>query len=381
MKHISFLFLLFSAFLTAQKLQVVDAENGKPIANARIILINQLVYTNEDGFAPVNENSKDFEVSASGFKKVNVKNFSSIIKLQPAFKDIEEVKIINVDIKKIIEDLHKNYNKRYFDKPSLYDITFKSKGFNNNNLIFMVIAEAKLWSKSNSYNFRDGYKKNYDEILQIQLNNVKYKKDNLKGIFNVKTNEFEHASMGDYFFSFEIYRLLANMNTKNSKITGRLISEDNDTQVIYVKVQSERGIDVSGEITYNKIDKVITLYNLIYQQENFPIYKKTNKDGVEFDYQLGNASVLFDFYKKDGIYIPASKKVTGEKFFIIHDGKKDERSFSTEIVYNTFTKSNKKGLESKVDFNKSIWDNVPVKEDKEATILLSKEEQEFINQK
>lgn len=381
MRHISFLFVLFSAFLTAQKLQVVDAENGKPIANARIILTDQLVYTNEDGFAPVNENSKDFEVSASGFKKENVKNFSSTIKLQPAFKDIEEVKIINVDIKKIIEDLHKNYNKRYFDKPSLYDITFKSKGFNNNNLIFMVIAEAKLWSKSNSYNFRDGYKKNYDEILQIQLNNVKYKKDNLKDVFNVKTNQFEHASMGDYFFSFEIYRLLANMNIKNSKITGRIISEDNDTQVIYVKVQSERGIDVSGEITYNKIDKVITLYNLIYQQENFPIYKRTNKDGVEFDYQLGNASVLFDFYKKDGIYIPASKKVTGEKFFIIHDGKKDERSFSTEIVYNTFTKSNKKGIDPKVDFNKSIWDNVPVKEDKEATILLSKEEQEFINQK
>lgn len=381
MKHISFLFVLFSALFSAQKLQVVDAENGKPIANARIILTDQLLYTNEDGFAPVDENSKDFEVSASGFKKENFKNFSSVIKLEPVFKNIEEVKIINVDIKKIIEDLHKNYNKRYFDKPSLYDITFKSKSFNNDSLFFMVIAEAKLWTKSNSYNFRDGFKKNYDEILQIQLNNVKYKKNSSKGVFNVKTNEFEHASMGDYFFSFEIYRLLANMNIKNSKITGRLISEDNDNQVIYVKVQSERGIDVSGEITYNKIDKVITLYDLNYQQENFPVYKRTNKDGVEFDYQLGNARVLFDFYKKDGSYIPASKKITGEKFFVTYDGKKDERSFTTEIVYNTFTKSDKKGLDPKVDFNKSIWENVPVKEDKEATILLSKEEQEFINQK
>ncbi|MFC0426407.1 hypothetical protein [Chryseobacterium scophthalmum] len=381
MKHISFLFVLLSAFFSAQKLQVVDAENGKPIANARIILSNQLLYTNEDGFAPVDENSKDFEVSASGFKKENFKNFSSVIKLEPVFKNIEEVKIINVDIKKIIEDLHKNYNKRYFDKPSLYDITFKSKGFNNDSLFFMVIAEAKLWTKSNSYNFRDGFKKNYDEILQIQLNNVKYKKNSSKGVFNVKTNEFEHASMGDYFFSFEIYRLLANMNSKNSKITGRLISEDNDTQVIYVKVQSERGIDVSGEITYNKIDKVITLYDLNYQQENFPVYKRTNKDGVEFDYQLGNARVIFDFYKKNGSYIPPSKKITGEKFFVSYDGKKDERSFTTEIVYNTFTRSDKKGLDTKVDFNKSIWENVPVKEDKEATILLSKEEQEFINQK
>lgn len=149
MKHIYLLFVLFSAFFSAQKLQVVDSENGKSIANARIILSNQLLYTNEDGFAPVDENSKDFEVSASGFKKENFKNFSSVIKLEPVFKNIEEVKIINVDIKKIIEDLHKNYNKRYFDKPSLYDITFKSKGFNNDSLFFMVIAEAKLWTKSN----------------------------------------------------------------------------------------------------------------------------------------------------------------------------------------------------------------------------------------
>ncbi|AYN02106.1 hypothetical protein EAG08_19005 [Chryseobacterium sp. 3008163] len=52
-----------------------------------------------------------------------------------------------------------------------------------------------------------------------------------------------------------------------------------------------------------------------------------------------------------------------------------------EIVYNTFAKSDKKGLDPKVNFAKSIWENIPVKEDKESTVLLSKEEQEFINQK
>lgn len=100
MKHISFLFVLLSVFFSAQKLQVVDAENGKPIANARIILSNQLLYTNEDGFASVTNDSKDFEISASGFKKEKFKNFNSVIKLQPAFKDIEEVKITSIDIKK-----------------------------------------------------------------------------------------------------------------------------------------------------------------------------------------------------------------------------------------------------------------------------------------
>lgn len=381
MKHFSFLFVLLSAFLSAQKLQVIDSENGKPIANARIVLPEQLVYTNEDGFAPVNENSTDFEISATGFKKEKFKNFSSVIKLQPVFKDIEEVKIINVDIKKIIEDLNKNYHKRYFDKHSLYDITYKTKSFNNDSLYFMVIAEAKLWTKSNSYNFRDGYKKNYDEILQMQLNNVKYKKNNSKGIFSISTNEFQHASFGDYFFSFELYRLVNNMRMKNAKVIGRLLSEDDESQLISVRVQSDSGIEITGEITYHKIDKVITQYDLNYQQEKFPIEKRKNLKGEEFDYQLGNAKVFYDFYKKEGGYVPSSKKISGEKFFVSYGDKKDERSFSTEIIYNTFTKSDKKGLESKVDFNKSIWENVPVKEDKEATMLLSKEEQEFINQK
>ncbi|WP_312077393.1 hypothetical protein [Chryseobacterium sp.] len=374
-----FVFILISVTTQAQKLQVIDSEDGKPIANARIVLSEQLVYTNEDGFAPVNENSKDFEISATGFKKEKFKNFSSVIKLQPIFKDIEEVKIINVDIKKIIEDLSKNYHKRYFSKPSLYNITYKTKSFNNERLYFLAIAEAKLWTKSNTYNFRDGYKKNYDEILQMQLNNIKYKKNNSKGIFSISTNEFQHASIGDYFFSFELYRLVNNMSVKNAKVLGRLLSEDDESQLISLRVRSDSGIDISGEITYHKIDKVITQYDLSYQQENFPVEKRTNLKGEEFDYQHGNAKVFYDFYKKEGSYVLSSKKISGAKFFISYGDKKDERSFSTEIIYNTFTKSEKKGLESKVDFSKSIWDNTPVKDDKEATILLSKEEQEFVN--
>ncbi|KUJ53296.1 hypothetical protein [Chryseobacterium sp. JAH] len=382
MKRISILFLIFSTFLYSQKIQIVDAENSQPIANARIVLSDQLMYTNEDGFAPLDGNSKDFEVSASGFHKEKLNTFQNVVRLKPYVKDIEEVKIIDIDIKNLFEDLYKNYHKRYYDEPSLYDVTFKSKGFNNDKLFFMVIAEAKLWSKSNAYNFKYGYRKDYDEMLQMQLNNVKfYKKNESESIFNIKTKDVSHDEIGNYFFSYEIYRMLLNMRMKNSKNVGRLLSEDVDLQLIGIKIKSENGIEIEGEITYDKKDKVITLYNLNYMQGGYPVYKKVNTDGKEFEYQLGNANVTFDFYKKEGKYIQALKKTSGEQFFIIHDGKKDERKFSTEIIYNTFAKSDKKGLISKVDFTKNIWENIPVKEDKESTILLSKEEQEFINQK
>lgn len=381
MKHLSFFLIFLSAILSAQKIQVLDAENGKPVAQARILLSDQLVYTNEDGFAPLDESAENFEVSASGFKKENVSAFRSVVKLQPNVKEIEEVRIIDVDIQKLFEDVQKNYGKRYYDEPSLYDITFKSKAFNNDKLIFLVIAEAKLWSKSNSYNFRDGFKKKYDEILQMQLNNLKYyKKEKSDNIFNIKTNEFSHEDMGGYFFSFELYRILANMRMKNSKAFGRLLSEDGDMQQISVNVKSANGIVIEGEIKYNKKDKVITYYDVHYQQSGYPVYKKTNTDGKEYEYKLGDVQLTFDFYKKEGSYLPAMKRSSGEKFFIVHDGVSDERKFTTEYIYNTFAKSDKKGLASKVDFTKNIWENVQVKEEKESTMLLSREEQEFIGQ-
>lgn len=53
MKHSYFLCVLLFGLFSAQKIQIVDAENGNPISNARIILEDKVVYTNEDGFAPV----------------------------------------------------------------------------------------------------------------------------------------------------------------------------------------------------------------------------------------------------------------------------------------------------------------------------------------
>ncbi|MDQ1096499.1 MULTISPECIES: hypothetical protein [Chryseobacterium] len=379
MKQIFILSLFSSVLFYSQKIQVIDAENNQPVAGARIILPGQLVYTNEDGYAPVAADSGSFEVSAPGYQAQKESHFKNTVLLKPSVKDIEEVKIINVDLQKLFEDLQKNYHKRYYDEPSLYDITFKSRGFNNDSLFFLVIAEAKLWSKSNSYDFRDGYRKNYDEILQMQLNKVRYFKKNEESVFNAKSNEFSHSDMGDFFFSFEVHRVLANLKMKNTKTSGRLLSENGDMQTIGIKILSGSGITIEGEMQYNKKDKAVAMYDVYYQQSGYPSYKRTNTAGKEYDYQLGDVQIVYDFYKKDGSYIPALKKMSGDRFKIIHDGITDERKFDTEIIYHTFTKSDRKGLVSKVDFSKSIWENVPVKEDKEAGILLSEKEQAFIN--
>ncbi|RTZ46392.1 carboxypeptidase regulatory-like domain-containing protein [Chryseobacterium arthrosphaerae] len=107
MKHSYLLFILFFGVFHSQQLKVVDAESGSPVPNARILLKDQIVYTNEDGIAPVSSDAPAFEVSASGYQKAEVRNFSPQIKLKPLYKDIGEIKIVNVDVKKIFEDVAK----------------------------------------------------------------------------------------------------------------------------------------------------------------------------------------------------------------------------------------------------------------------------------
>lgn len=382
MKRIFLLFSLLSTLLSAQKIQIVDAENSEPIANARLILENKVVYTNDDGFAPVESTERNIDISASGFQKQNLKTFISLVKLKPVFKDIKEVNIVTVDIKTIFEDINKNYHKRYFDEPSLYDVTMKERLFDNDKLHFMVLAETKLWSKSNAYNFKDGRNKKYDDILQIQLNNVKYlKKVKSDSVFSPKLDEFRHETIGNYFFNFEILRILTVLRDKTSKFSGNLISDDGEEQLIYCKIKSSSGINFTGEIRYNKKDKVITSYEITYLQGDFPTEKKVTADGQEFSRKLGDATIKFEFYKKDGVYLPSMNSLNGDNFMFFYEDNVHNKKFSREIIYNSFSKSDKIGLNPRVDLSKSVWTSAAVKADKQSTVLLSEEEQEFINQK
>lgn len=186
---------------------------------------------------------------------------------------------------------------------------------------------------------------------------------------------------GIIFFSFELNRTLNHVRSIGSKYSGRLIFEEGDEQLITFKIKSGAGIELKGEFKYNKTDKVITYFEVHYLQTGYPPVRRKTAEGVEYDYQLGDAALIFDFYKKDGMYLPALTRFEGDKYSAFYLGKKHERKFSREIIYNTFEKSNKEGLTQKVDFSKSIWENVPVKEQKEDAILLSSEEQVFIDKK
>ncbi|WP_123868138.1 peptidase associated/transthyretin-like domain-containing protein [Chryseobacterium lactis] len=356
----------------------MDSENGNPIFNARILLMNKIVYTNEDGWAPLDQNAINFKVSASGFQQSKIDEFHSAVKLKRIYKSIDEVKLTKVNISDIFEDVSKNYRKRYYAEPSLYDVIYKEKRSDNNKLYFLVIAETKLWSKSNYYN----HNKSYDKNLQMQLNTLKYLKNKKSdSIFTAGTKEFSDESMGNYFFNFELERVLSHVRNKESKNSGWMIFEEGNEQLVTFTIKSGLGIEMEGEFKYNKVDKVITYFEVHYLQDQYPLMKRKTGEGEEYDYQLGNAILVFDFYKNGEVYVPALSRLEGNKYIAYYKGVKHERKISRELIYNTFKKSDEKGLNPKVDFTKNIWDNIPVNESKNTTILLSAEEQTFINRR
>lgn len=68
---------------------VQDAVDGKPIIHARILVDNEIFYTNDDGKVPLPENAVNIEVFAGNYDKVILKSFSALVKLKPRIRSIK----------------------------------------------------------------------------------------------------------------------------------------------------------------------------------------------------------------------------------------------------------------------------------------------------
>jgi hypothetical protein len=377
-----FLFLFGIIFSQNLKnIKVIDAEEGKPIPNTRIILQSEVIYTNDDGVALVPENTTNLEVSKTGYQTEKLVQFSPIIKLKLLYRDIEEIKITNIDIKKLFEDVRDNYSKRYYSKPSLYDIIFKLKYTVDDKTNSLVIAEAKFWALSNAYNFKYSNREDYDKFFQIELNNIKYSKFIKSELDSLsQTSSSKNNVGGNFFLNYELRRILLHMNTTGAKYSGKIVATDNNEQTILFKIETILGIKVEGTLLYNPIDKAITHYELDFDQSGFVPYKVNDKNGKEYEFQHGTGTISFDFYKKNNKYLPSQANIEGDGY-VTFDGEKHRRTYERRVTFQTFKEAKKENLQNRIDITKNMWENIPNHEQKDSKIALSKEEQEFINGK
>jgi len=375
-----FLIFVFS-FLHTQKLKVVDIENGKPLSNVRILQNSQVYYTNDDGEVLLPENSAILEISAFGYQTEKNKKYNPLIKLKPLYTDIDEVKIVSVDVKKIFNDIADRYSEIYYDKPAIYEVTIKQRSFENNEMKLLMIADGKFWSRDGMYNAKEAFNNKFSNFVQLQIDNLRYlKSEPYENFIRMKKQDSGHDYIGNMFFHYEIFGMIGLTKMKKALTTGRLLYENDDEKQISYSIKTDKSLFYKGEITYNKKDKAITHFVMNFSQSNSEPFELKDENEVKYKRQLGDGIISFDFYKNGEKYVPSKISIKSEGFKTITDTKIFEFRSAREIIFKNFYPTDKKGVENPVEINKSYWNNMKVSEDK-GEVLLTKEEEQFINEK
>lgn len=244
-----------------------------------------------------------------------------------------------------------------------------------------MIADGKFWSRDGQYNAKEAFNNKYNNFLQVEIDHLRYlKSEKTENPVKVKKQDTSQDYTGDMFFSYELFRTLRLATGKNVKTSGKLLAENGDEQDISFMIKTDRNMVYKGFILYNKRDKAITHFELDFNQSSSEPYKLKDENGLDYQRQLGDGLIIFDFYKSGEKYVPSKISVQGHGFKTMIGDKTYEYRSAREIIFKNFRKTDKNGLQNPVEINKAFWTTMKVSQDK-GDILLTKEEQNFINEK
>ena len=379
------LFFFFSFSLlssqTLKKIKIADAETGKAISNARIILAGQIYYSNDDGYTSLPKDAKQFEVSVSGYETLNTSAISDLVKLKPLYKVIAEIKIVSIDIKKIFKEVYKSYSDKYYDKPATYDITFWQKSFENNQMKLLMVADGQYWTRDGNFHGKEAFQKKFDNFVQMQIDNLRYLKSEKRDFdIKVKPQKGSNEFIGNLFFNYELHRIISLSNQRKAVTSARVLYEDENHQEISFKVKTDVNLIYTGTIIFNKLDRVITHYQMNFEQKNHEPREYRDETGEIYKFQYPDGIFTFDFYKNGEKYVPSRTSINyaGSKY--MQGDRSFEYQSSREIIYKKFKPSDANGLKNPVEINEPFWTNMKVSDDK-GFVDLSEEEQNFLNEK
>lgn len=379
-KNITCIFLfLFFLGVSQQKFKILDKETLKPINNARLMVGNLVAYTNDDGEVEISLDKVSnglILVSAPSYEDGHIIGNESEAYLQPKYKEIEEVIVTKFNLYDIISKISDNYNVYYDTDNSLYNAQFKDKLFINNKINSLLVSDIKIWALDNQFDFRY---KDLDKFLQISIDKVRYYKvDNSEINFKKFINEKAIKSFNTRLF-LNGKLILLKRALKDISIKSYIIYEDNKIRKISFQSNGsiQEGISFRGIIEINKIDEAIS-YMEVEQVQNNSI-KKYKSDNDKFILSTKSVLVTYDFYKKDGKYIP-SRYVCIQKGVFEHKGVEKEFNRTREIIFSSKKVVTQKGLSNKIDMSKDIISHIPDTKITQNKLLLSIEEQKFINE-
>ena len=380
-----FLILLFTATaLPAQvaELTLLDASTKQPIPNVEAYYTRSLngTITNEEGKAKITVENDTLTLSHIGYatKKIFTdKTFTkATVYLNPQEIQLDEVVLYNFDLKKKVKYVLDNYFKLYDTKAKILECTYREKMIRNDTLTRLYQVQLDWWSKSYRY---ASFNQPLEKLLQIQLKNIDYSKMLSEEEIVARSVYLERAPMFMYLF-LNTYLSLINQFGKNieikkveknkeiTKVTFNADIEVNKNW--YIKL--ENSVIVFDNVT-NAVRKVI--FNDIHQGTKDKVSEKTNKPykSITDNYRL---ELTLTDYKGKLLFSSYYVRLIGA---VEYKGKRDklflEHSFLRTGVQNKHIKK-----EDRIDIQKSFHEYITPHKQGEAKFLLTKEEQDFINQ-
>ena len=380
-----FLILLFTATaLPAQvaELTLLDASTKQPIPNVEAYYTRSLngTITNDEGKLRITVENDTLTLSHIGYatKKIFTdKTFAkATIYLNPQEIQLEEVVLYNFDLKKKVKYVLDNYFKLYDTKAKILECTYREKMIRNDTLTRLYQVQLDWWSKSYRYT---SFKQPLEKLLQIQLKNIDYSKMLSQEEVAARSAYVERKPMFIYIF---VNTYLSFIDQFGENIDIKKVEKSNEvTKVTFnadIVINKKLNLKLENSVlvfdnTTNAVRKVI--FNDIHQGIKDKVSEKTNKPykSITDNYRL---ELTLTDYKGKLLFSSYYVRLIGA---VEYKGKRDklflEHSFLRTGVQNKHIKK-----EDRIDIQKSFHEYITPHKQGEAKFLLTKEEQDFINQ-
>ena len=382
---ILFLILLFTATaLPAQvaELTLLDASTKQPIPNVEAYYARSLngTITNEEGKLRITVENDTLTLSHIGYATKKIFTDKTFTKatfyLNPQEIQLDEVVLYNFDLKKKVKYVLDNYFKLYDTKAKILECTYREKLIRNDTLTRLYQVQLDWWSKSYRYT---SFKQPLEKLLQIQLKNIDYSKMLSQEEVATRSAYVERKPMFMYLF---VNTYLSFINQFGENIDIKKVEKSKEvTKVTFnadIVINKKLNLKLENSVlvfdnTTNAVRKVI--FNDIHQGISDKISEKTKVPykSITDNYRL---ELTLTDYKGKLLFSSYYVRLIGA---IEYKGKRDklflEHSFLRTGVQNKHIKK-----EDRIDIQKSFHEYITPHKQGEAKFLLTKEEQDFINQ-
>ena len=380
-----FLILLFTATaLPAQvaELTLLDVSTKQPIPNVEAYYTRSLngTITNEEGKLRITVENDSLTLSHIGYatKKIFTdKTFAkATVYLNPQEIQLDEVVLYNFDLKKKVKYVLDNYFKLYDTKAKILECTYREKFIRNDTLTRLYQVQLDWWSKSYRYT---SFKQPLEKLLQIQLKNIDYSKMLSQEEVAARSAYVERTPMFMYLF---VNTYLSFIDQFGENIDIKKVEKNKEvTKVTFnadIVINKKLNLKLENSVlvfdnTTNAVRKVI--FNDIHQGISDKISEKTKVPykSITDNYRL---ELTLTDYKGKLLFSSYYVRLIGA---IEYKGKRDklflEHSFLRTGIQNKHIKK-----EDRIDIQKSFHEYITPHKQGEAKFLLTKEEQDFINQ-